>query len=228
MRTFRRWSLKLLRIVGVQLSVRGDPPGIDPRTGIVVANHVSWLDIFVIAAVSPSRFVSKSEVRDWPVAGYLATKAGTVYLERARRRDAARVNRHMAELLASGERLAVFPEGTTTDGTELRHFHGSLLQPAVESGAPLFPAALRYLDADGNPARAAAYTGDDTFMQSLRRIVAAQGLRAELTFTAPVSAAGRTRNELARETERLIASALRLPAPRSRPETPADPPAAAP
>lgn len=228
MRTFRRWSLELLAIAGVRLTVRGDPPGVDPRSGIVVANHVSWLDIFVIAAVSPSRFVSKSEVRDWPLAGYLATKAGTVYLERARRRDAARVNQHMQELLRAGERLAVFPEGTTTDGTRIRPFHGSLLQPAVEAGAPVFPAALRYLDEDGELSPAAPYTGDDTFVQSLRRVLAAPGIRAELTFLAPIATAGRTRNDAAREAEAAIASALRLPAPRSRPETPADPPAAAP
>jgi 1-acyl-sn-glycerol-3-phosphate acyltransferase len=228
MRTFRRWALQLLGIVGVQLSVRGDPPGIEPRSGVVVANHVSWLDIFVIAAVSPSRFVSKSEVRDWPVAGYLATKAGTVYLERTRRRDAARVNREMAELLAAGERLAVFPEGTTTDGSELKHFHGSLLQPAAESGAPVFPAAIRYLDAEGNVTPAPAYVGNESFMQSLGRILAARGLRVEVTFLAPIAVAGRTRNDIAREAERVIASALRLPVPRSRPETPGDPPAAAP
>ncbi|HSO08205.1 MAG TPA: lysophospholipid acyltransferase family protein [Pelomicrobium sp.] len=228
MRTFRRWSLQLLAIAGVRLTVRGDPPGVDPRSGIVVANHVSWLDIFVIAAVSPSRFVSKSEVRDWPLAGYLATRAGTVYLERARRRDAARVNQHMQELLRGGERLAVFPEGTTTDGTLVKPFHGSLLQPAVEAGAPVFPAALRYLDGDGERSQAAPYTGDDTFMTSLRRILAAPGIRAELTFLAPIATAGRTRNDVARDAEAAIASALRLPAPRSRPETPADPPAAAP
>lgn len=227
MRTFRRWALRLLAIAGVRLSVRGDPPGIEPRSGVVVANHVSWLDIFVIAAVSPSRFVSKSEVRDWPVAGYLATKAGTVYLERARRRDAARVNREMADLLAAGERLAVFPEGTTTDGSMLKHFHGSLLQPAVESGVPVFPAAIRYLDAEGNVTPAAAYVGEDSFMQSLKRILAERGLRVEVTFLPPIAVAGRTRNEVAREAERVIASALRLPAPRTRPETPADPPAAA-
>jgi 1-acyl-sn-glycerol-3-phosphate acyltransferase len=228
MRTFRRWSIRLLDIVGVKLTVRGDPPGINPRSGIVVANHVSWLDIFVVAAVSPSRFVSKSEVRNWPVAGYLATKAGTVYLERARLRDAARVNRQMVELLAAGERLAVFPEATTTDGTALRPFHGSLLQPAVEAGVPVFPAALRYLDGDGELSTAVPYTGDDSFMQCLKRIIAARGIRAELTFAAPVAAAGRRRNDLAREAERAIASVLRLPVPRKAPETPGDPPAAAP
>lgn len=223
-----RWSLQLLGILGVELSVGGDPPGVEPRTGVVVANHVSWLDIFVISAVSPCRFVAKAEIRRWPVIGYLSERAGTIFVERSRRHDAARVNGEIRRLLAAGERLAVFPEGTTTDGTELKIFHPSLLQPAVEVMAPVHPAALRYRDASGALSRAAPYYGDLSFAGSLKRILREPYTRAEIVFCAPIDARGLTRHELARASEQAIAAALNLPLPRRRPGTPAGPPGAAP
>ncbi len=224
----RRWSRKLLEILDVELSVTGDPPEVEPRTGMVVANHVSWLDIFVISAVSPCRFVAKAEIRRWPVIGYLSEWAGTVFVERSRRHDTARVNGEIRRLLAAGERLAVFPEGTTTDGTELKIFHPSLLQPAVEAAAPVHPTALRYREASGALSRAAPYSGDLSFLGSLRRILREPSIRAEIVFCAPIDSRGFTRHELARASEQAIAAALNLPLPRRRPGTPAGPPGAAP
>lgn len=223
-RVMRRWSLELLRILGVQLSVRGDPPGIKPRLGVVVANHVSWLDIFVISAISPCRFVAKSDIRRWPVIGYLCDRAGTLFIERTRRRDTARINEQIRALLLSGERMAIFPEGTTTDGTELKPFHASLLQPAVEVQAPVYPAALRYRDASGALSKAVPYYGDMSFAESLKRILREPRIYAELIFCDPIDARGLTRYDLVRGAEQAIASALRLPTPRRGPGKRAGPP----
>lgn len=224
----RRWSLKLLQLFNVRLKVRGDPPGVAPRSAMVVGNHVSWLDIFAIMAVSPSHFVSKAEVRNWPLIGWLSARTGTLFLERGRRQDTVRVNIAMRELLLGGERLAVFPEGTTTEGGEVKPFHASLLQPAVDARAPICPVAIRYCRPDGSVSVEASYAGELSFAQSLRRILAQEEIHVELVFGAPIDSAGKSRAELARQSETAIASALRLPVPHRKPGRPSGPPAAAP
>lgn len=224
----RRWSLKLLKLFNIHLKVRGDPPGVAPRSAMVVGNHVSWLDIFVIMAVSPCHFVSKAEVRNWPLIGWLSARTGTLFLERGRRQDTVRVNIAMRELLVGGERLAVFPEGTTTEGEELKPFHASLLQPAVDAGAPIYPAAIRYSRPDGSVCVEASYAGDMSLAQSLRQILAQKEIDAEVVFGAPIGTTGKSRAALARLTEAAIASALRLPVPHRKPGKPSGPPAAAP
>lgn len=168
------WSAKLLRVLGIGLIVDGQPP----HTGavLVVANHISWLDIMAINAVRPARFISKIEVRRWPVIGWLVTLAGTLYIERASRRDAVRVVHSMAAALAQGDALAVFPEGTTSDGAGVLPFHGNLLQAAVSTATPIQPIALRYSDPQHAVSPAVAYIGDTNLMQSLWMVVSARGL----------------------------------------------------
>jgi len=119
------WSGKLLRILGIKLVVQGQAR---PGAKLVVANHVSWLDIVAINSVVPSRFVSKAEVANWPLLGRLVTAAGTLYLVRERRRDAMRVLGLIAKGLQEGHTVAVFPEGTTGDGHGVMHFHPNMLQ----------------------------------------------------------------------------------------------------
>jgi 1-acyl-sn-glycerol-3-phosphate acyltransferase len=140
-----QWAERLLNIMGVRLTVHGTPPAHGPV--LVVCNHLSWLDIVAIHAARHVRFVSKASVRHWPVIGTLSTGAGTLYIERERRRDAVRVVHHMTEALRAGDIIAVFPEGTTSDGHGLLPFHANLLQAAISSGAPVQPAALRFADA---------------------------------------------------------------------------------
>jgi 1-acyl-sn-glycerol-3-phosphate acyltransferase len=127
--------------------------------------------------VCPVRFISKVEVRNWPVIGWLVTMAGTLFIERASRRDAVRVVHSMAESLAKGDALAVFPEGTTSDGHDVLPFHGNLLQAAISTGTPVQPVALLYSDPQHTVSPAVAYIGDTTLMQSLWMVVSAQGLR---------------------------------------------------
>ena len=168
------WSAKLLRTMGLTLRVSGTPR---PGATLIVANHVSWLDIAAIHAVAPqARFVSKADVLHWPLIGWLVKGAGTIFIERERKRDALRVVHQMAESLTDGDTVAVFPEGTTTDGRELLPFHANLLHAAVTTGTPVQPVALRYADATHAISPAAEYIGDTSLAQSLWRIASARGL----------------------------------------------------
>ncbi|MCS6786986.1 MAG: 1-acyl-sn-glycerol-3-phosphate acyltransferase [Thiobacillaceae bacterium] len=222
------WARGLLAIVRVRVRVRGRPPAVRGEGALIVANHVSWLDIHVLHSLLPTRFVSKAEVRDWPLIGWMAARAGTLYLERAKKSDARRVNAEMARLLQAGECLALFPEGTTTDGTRLLPFYSSLFEPAVQAGARVWPAAIRYLTPDGGINRAAAYHDDVSLWQSLRRILAQDAILAEVSFLPPIAAAGLNRRQLAALAHQAIHAALAADGRDSQPETSARPRAAGP
>jgi 1-acyl-sn-glycerol-3-phosphate acyltransferase len=179
--TVQSWSRHMLRILGVSLQVQGQPPLRGPV--LLVANHMSWLDILVMHAARHCRFVSKSDVKHWPLIGTLATGGGTLYIEREKRRDAMRVVHHMAERLQAGEIIAVFPEGTTGDGKALLPFHGNLIQAAIAANAPVQPVALRYVDAaSGEPSDGPLYVGDDTLVGSLWRTLAGRPFRAQVRY----------------------------------------------
>ena len=169
-----RWSGKLLTILGIKLEVTGQAR---PGAKLVVSNHVSWLDIVAINSVVPSRFVSKAEVANWPLIGRLVTIAGTLYLVRERRRDAMRVLGLMSKAMREdGHTLAVFPEGTTGSGHGVMHFHGNLLQAAIDAEVPIQPVVLRYSDPEHAISPKAAYIGDTSLAQSLWWVVSAKGL----------------------------------------------------
>jgi 1-acyl-sn-glycerol-3-phosphate acyltransferase len=207
----RGWSARSLAIIGVVPRVYGAPPASASRSLVLVANHVSWLDIQVIHSVWQVRFVAKSEVRKWPVIGWLSAHAGTLFIERGSKRHAMRINQSIHAAFVDGDAIGVFPEGTTTHGDEIGKFHGSLLQPAVDEEALVCPVALRYLDVDGKPCIDASYVGDTTLAQSVRAILRQPRITAELHFLAPIDAKGRTRRDLAAETREAIAAKLNLP-----------------
>jgi 1-acyl-sn-glycerol-3-phosphate acyltransferase len=162
------WSAKMLRVMGLRLVVQGK---FRPGAKLVVANHVSWIDIMAIHAVCPeARFVSKADVQKWPLLNRLVSAGGTLYIEREKRRDALRVVHQMAEALNSGDTVAVFPEGTTGDGHTLLPFHANLLQAAIATATPVQPVALRFSDAGNVVSTAAQYLGDTTLVQSLWRL----------------------------------------------------------
>jgi 1-acyl-sn-glycerol-3-phosphate acyltransferase len=183
---------------------------------MLAANHVSWLDVYALISVCPTRFVAKSEIRNWPVLGWLSQNAGTLFIERTKRSDTARINQDINNALTIGDRVAVFPEGTTSDGTELRHFHASLLQPAVIEETWLYPVAVRYHDSTGQISQAAAYVGV-SLLGSLQQILRQPWIEVELIFSDPVNSIGKNRRELARFAERTIATALSLPVPHKPP-----------
>lgn len=221
------WARRLLSICGVTLRVYGVLPPNAGRGAVLVANHISWLDIHLIHSLLPARFISKAEVRGWPVLGRLAEAGGTLFLERHRKADAARVNALMAEHLAAGDCLAFFPEGTTSDGRRLLPFYPSLFQPAAAAGATVWPVVIRYVDAHGQPDPTPAYHGDIRMGESMRRILAAKSIIAELHFLPPISAAGRKRRELAAEVEALMRAFWANAEQDMVPETSARPPDAA-
>ncbi|WP_298429599.1 lysophospholipid acyltransferase family protein [Ottowia sp.] len=188
------WAAEFLRLWGIGLEVHGTPPAHGPL--LLVANHISWLDILVLHAAGFCRFVSKAQVRHWPLIGPLASGAGTLYIERESRRDAMRVVHHMAESLGRGEVLAVFPEGTTSDGSGVLPFHANLLQAAISAGAPAQPVALRFVDAVTRaPSLAPIYIGDDSLVASVWRTLTARGVTAVVRYGAPQAADGRGRRE---------------------------------
>jgi 1-acyl-sn-glycerol-3-phosphate acyltransferase len=224
LRIIRRWSRGLLDILRIRLHVHGAPPlGMVPT--LIVSNHVSWLDIWLIHSVNPVRFVAKSDIRRWPLVGWLVGRAGTIFIEREKRHDTARTNRVIIDTLTRGERVGIFPEGTTTDGSELKPFHASLFQPAVGAGARIVAVGLRYPGPGDRPNLDAAYTGERSLLESLRLILRHPTLPAELIFAGVVDVSGKTRREIARETEALIAGALRLPVPGRKPGRSDGPPA---
>ena len=222
----RRWSLRVLAILHVRLSVRGEVPDVSAAGVMFVANHISWLDIYLLDAVCPVRFVSKAEVRAWPVIGWLAEKIGTLFIERARRHDTARAGREVVDALRQGDCVAVFPEGTTSNGTLLRPFHASLLQSAINSEARLWPVAIRYVHRDGTANLSPAYVDNLSFADSLFRILNEPDLEAEITYLEPLPVQGRSRRELAALAEKAIANELNLTVHGRKSDKPAYPPAA--
>lgn len=202
-----RWCARMARALGVCIEGSG---GSHPGPALLVANHVSWLDILAINAVHPARFVSKADVRHWPVLGWLVASGGTLFIERERKRDALRVVHQIADALQQGDTIAMFPEGTTGEGVALLPFHANLLQAAISSGRPLQPIALRYADARTSPSRAVVWVGDDTLVQSLWRVVMADELAVRVVQLRIIDTHNRERRELAAKVQDEIAQVLGL------------------
>ena len=192
------WALQFLALWGIHLRVLGQPVASGPA--LMVANHISWLDILVIHAARHCRFVSKSDIREWPLVGMLATGAGTLYIERTSRKDALRMVKDMADAMRNGDVVAVFPEGTTSDGRELLPFHANLIQAAIQAEAPVQPMSLQFVDArTGVPSFAPCYIGDDTLIGSMWRTLTAPPIIAVVHFGEPQHANGRDRRAWAQD-----------------------------
>ncbi len=200
------WSAKMLRMLGMQLRVEGQ---FRPGAKLVVANHVSWIDIMAIHAVCPeARFVSKADVQHWPVVNRLVAAAGTLYIERERPRDALRVVHQMADALQGGDTVAVFPEGTTGDGHALLPFHANLLQAAIATTTPVQPVALRFSDARHAVSPAAQWLGDTTLGRSLWLLARGEDLVVHLRVLPAQGTAHADRRALAERLRELIAERL--------------------
>jgi 1-acyl-sn-glycerol-3-phosphate acyltransferase len=209
----RRWSRKLLSILAVSVHETNGTPRL-PHRCMLALNHISWLDIFVIDAVLPATFVAKAEIRSWPVAGWLCTLVGTIYIERGKRAAARHAREAIAKELAQGTLVAVCPEGTTTFGDRLERFHAALFQPAIDVGAVIQPVALRYVDGSGARTDAAGYVGDTSFLGSLWSVLSAPRMTAQIAYTPRFSAADKERRAVAEKAQNAIAEALGIPPPR--------------
>ena len=215
------WSAALLDALGVE--VEADLTHAVPGA-LLVANHISWIDIYVINAALPAAFVSKEEVRHWPLIGWLAAKNDTVFLRRGSRGHAKIINEQVAQILEKGKHVAVFPEGTTTDGRSLLHFHAALIQPALSAGRPVLPVAISYWELDGQRSLAPRYDGDISMGQCTAAILGRKRLIARLVTTPLRGLNGEDRRQVAAEAREAIALAAGLPLASNRPETPDDPP----
>ncbi|WP_309227513.1 MULTISPECIES: lysophospholipid acyltransferase family protein [unclassified Micromonospora] len=200
------WARGTLRALGVRLAVHGRLPR---RRALLVANHVSWLDVLAVLAVAPARMLAKREVRGWPVLGALAAVAGTVFVDRARPRDLPATVGRVAGALRAGQAVAVFPEGTTWCGAgsgcrPARGFRPAMFQAAVDAGAPVVPLRLGYRYA-GDPTTLAAFLGEETLWRSVRRVLAAPDLAVSVAVAGALHpAAGSDRRVLARAAESAI------------------------
>lgn len=192
-----RWSRRLLQVLGVELQAEGPLP----RPGqLLVSNHISWVDVFVINAISPLRFVCKDDVRDWPVLGWLVARNDTVFICRSSRRSASDVRHQLVGSLACGRSVMVFPEGTTTDGRSVLPFRAAMFQAAIDAGRAVKPVRLRYLDHRGELSDATTFIGDTTFWESVCRIARAPRTVARVELLPAMAAHGHTRQHLAQAT----------------------------
>jgi 1-acyl-sn-glycerol-3-phosphate acyltransferase len=210
MSCIQRWSARLLRICGIRIEVTRAVQDSCDRRALIVANHVSWLDIFVINSVDPSRFVAKSDIRDWPLIGWLCAKAGTIFIARGRVRDIRKIFENLVASLQDGERIAFFPEGTTAAQGCILTFHANLFEAAIDAKVAVQPYALRYVDAQGQLHAAADFVGDMTFAQSVYAIIGARNMIVQLIELPPLATEHAHRRELADMTRRLIADALSI------------------
>ncbi|MFM0051910.1 lysophospholipid acyltransferase family protein [Caballeronia grimmiae] len=202
----RAWSLEMLRLAGMKLVVHNDDARLDAGV-LVVGNHVSWIDIYVINAWRPTPFVSKAEIRKWPVVGWLAHQLGTVFVQREKRSDAKRIMHELADRLLAGEMMFVFPEGTTSDGVSLLPFHANLFQAAVSASCPVQPVCLMYEDARGMQTTAPAYIGEMSLNDSLDALLSGGPVTAHLYVCDPL-APGADRRLLASEAQAAVQAAL--------------------
>jgi 1-acyl-sn-glycerol-3-phosphate acyltransferase len=187
--TIGLWCRQALAMLAIELHVEGRTA---PGPLLLLANHVSWIDILVLNAVTPARFVAKSDILRWPFTGWFATRAGTVFLQRKRLRDLLRVNVEIAGILKEGGTVAIFPEGTTSDGSTVLKFHPALIQPAIAARAAIQPVALRFQQADGALCTAAAYVGDRSFRDTLSAVLAIASIEVRVVLMAPLETAVET------------------------------------
>jgi 1-acyl-sn-glycerol-3-phosphate acyltransferase len=205
-RLVRHWSRRLLGLCRVTVE---QAPGTPPLAhALIVANHISWLDIFVINSLLPCRFVAKAEIRGWPVLGWLAARAGTVFIARGNRRELRHIFEGLVHMLQKGERVALFPEGTTAVQGTLLPFHANLFEAAIDAQVAVQPYALEYVDAQGAHHAGVDYVGDTTFSESLFTILQGAPIRARLACLAPIETAGAHRRDLALAAHGAVAAAL--------------------
>ncbi|WP_405959327.1 1-acyl-sn-glycerol-3-phosphate acyltransferase [Streptomyces sp. NBC_00868] len=218
----RAWAAALVRAFGIRITVHGSP---GPGGGrLVVANHISWLDIPLVAAVLPCRMLAKSDIRTWPVLGRLAGQAGTLFIERDRIRALPATVESVTGALLADDRVTVFPEGSTWCGRAQGTFRRAAFQSALDARVPVQPIRLTYLRCDGQTAGEPAFVGDDPLTASLWRIARARGIRAEVTLLPRIPPGRHTdRRDLAAAAQTAITTAshpLPLPGVPTQPAKP--------
>jgi 1-acyl-sn-glycerol-3-phosphate acyltransferase len=209
-RRIQRWSAQLIAICGVSLQVNHTAQVEPVSPALIICNHISWLDIFVINSVHACRFVAKSDIRDWPLIGWLCDKSGTIFIARGKQRDVRRIYAGLVQSIHNGERVAFFPEGTTSAQGTVLPFHANLFEAAIEAQVPVQAYAIRYCDAAGKYHPAADFIGEMSFAESVLMILRHPAMHAELIRLPAVSSEGAHRRELAVTMHAKIAQALQV------------------
>ena len=206
----RRWSLQLLTICAVEVKFADASEGQIGPQAIVVSNHVSWLDIFVINTLHPCHFVAKADIRQWPVIGWLSAQAGTIFLARGKQREVRRIYQGLVDQINEGKRIAFFPEGTTAAQGMLLPFHANLFEAAIVAQVPIQPLVLRYVDEQGRLHTAADFIGEMSFVESLQIILKAPRMTAELVRLPAIVTTGAHRRDIAAQSRAAILQQLVL------------------
>ena len=214
----RIWSRRLLGMLNVGTRLHGALYTADGNV-LLVSNHVSWLDVFVLNSVHPVRFVAKAELARLPLIGRLLRNVGTLFVERARKCDARRINHSASTALACGDVVAVFPEGRTSTGADVRPFKSSLLQSVVDANGHVQPIALRYRTSSGEVSVLPAYVDNVTLLGSLWRITGARSLIVDVHARPALAARGAHRRDLTRSSEAAIRQVLLEPVVATEPDT---------
>ncbi len=199
------WSRTMLACMGVQLRIQYSPEAATKQAALVVSNHISWMDILALQAAMPVVFVAKSEIKSWPVLGWMVSLAGTCFIDRSRRTALRTVHSTLTEHLKTGQSVCIFPEGTTSNGEQVLPFHAGLLQAAIEAGVPVQPIRLQYSHL------AAAYVDDLTLLTSLGSVLLTPHLSVSVQALPRLSIEGATRQTLGIQAHAAIQSAAQSP-----------------
>jgi 1-acyl-sn-glycerol-3-phosphate acyltransferase len=202
------WCGGLLRAFHIKVVTFGELPPDSTKGVMFVANHISWSDIHALNSKIPLRFIAKSEIRSWPVFGYLVEKANTLFIDRSKKQEAGKIVDITAASLMSGDNLCFFPEGTTTDGKQVLHFKSSVLQAAIVANSPIWPVAIRYVNADGSRNTNMAYAGETSLIDSMLAVIKQKNALVELHFLSPIESAGKDRRQLTQTAYDLIVAKL--------------------
>jgi 1-acyl-sn-glycerol-3-phosphate acyltransferase len=207
-RHIKRWAAALLAILHIKVELQVHAGAEPVQRALIVANHVSWLDIFVINSQNPCRFVAKADIRSWPALGWLCAQGGTIFIARGKQREVRRVYEGLVTSIEAGERIAFFPEGTTAAQGAVLPFHPNLFEAAIEARVRVQPYAIRYIDEQGELHRAADFIGDMTFVDSMLLIMKTRKMTAQLIMLPSIETAGAHRRELSQQTRTAIAQTL--------------------
>jgi len=200
----RWWHRRALDILGIHLTQQGQPTRL---TSLVVSNHISFLDISVIASVCDVTFLSKSTLRFWPIIGFVSARMGTVFIPRQNKMHLLNVKYSISEIMQQNMSLVIFPEGTTTLGKTVSRFHSGLLQSAIDTNKPVQPVALSYIRAGKND-RVAAYIDKDNFVTSIIKIMAQPKTNVYISLCESLDSQSKTRHELAATSRHLISNKI--------------------
>ena len=203
LREIQCWATTVLQILQVEVRVEGARPA--PGVSLVVANHVSWLDILVLQSQLPGVFVAKAEVRRWPLIGTMAQVCSTIFVERSSRQSARRMVDHTRKALDQGYSVVAFPEGTSSDGTDLGVFHANIFEAAIQARTPVQPVTLRYFNSHtGLADDTVLFIGDTTLVSSLRKVISSSSIRSHVHLGACIDSSGHNRRSLANQAHQRI------------------------